>query len=135
MKKIENLLSTPENVAVTPFDAADYLTNDEIIVGYLEEALADPDPDMFLSALGDVLKAKGVANIAKATGLAREGLYRTCQPGKKPEFDTVVRILRAVGLTISFGCGPTVAETAKARKPPAVKRRGKRAAKAVEAVS
>ena len=91
----------PEDIEITPFDEADYLNSNEMIAGYLALSLEDPDPDIFLEALGDVMRAKGVANVAKATGLAREALYRTCQPGKKPQFDTIMRIMRALGFPLT----------------------------------
>ena len=130
MKKTsETPLFTPEELAVNPYDAAELLDSDEMIIGYLTESLADPDQDIFLKALGNVLRAKGVANVAEATGLARESLYRTCQPGKKPHFDTIMKILRAVGLTVTIGSGPAAGEPDKRKaKPPTVKRGRKREA-------
>ncbi len=83
-KTLETPLFTSEETEVTPYDAAEFLDSEEAIAEYLAESLEDPDPDIFLKALGAVLRAKGVANVAKETGLAREALYRTCQSGKKP---------------------------------------------------
>ncbi len=59
-----------------PFDAADYLDNDEVIAEYLSAAVEDPDPNVFLAALGDVAKARGMAQIAEDAGLGREGFER-----------------------------------------------------------
>lgn len=97
MKKYE---VRPEDIEITPYDTADYLDSDEMIVGYLTLALEDPDPGLFFDALGDAMRAKGVTNIAEVTGLAREGLYRTFNKGKKPQFETVLKIMRALGLTL-----------------------------------
>lgn len=58
------------------FDAAEYLDNDSVIAEYLSAAAEDPNPDVFVAALGDVAKARGIAQIAKASGLGRESLYK-----------------------------------------------------------
>ncbi len=123
-KTAENPLFTPEEIEVGVYDAAEFLDSDEAIAGYLAISLEDPDPDVFLKALGNALRAKGVANIAKETGLAREALYRTCRPGKKPHFDTVLKITRALGIPLGF---PAPAK----KNVPRSGRRGKREVAAV----
>ncbi|MCL2000411.1 MAG: putative addiction module antidote protein [Planctomycetes bacterium] len=103
MKNIYGPLPFTQNeIEVTPYDTAEFLDSEEAIAGYLAISLEDPDPDIFLKALENVLRVKGVANIAKKTGLAREALYRTCRPGKKPHFDTIMRITRAIGVPLGF---------------------------------
>lgn len=67
-----------------PFDTATYLDNDEVIAEYLSAAAEDPNPDVFLAALGDVAKARGMAQIAKAAGLGRESLYKALSRGMRP---------------------------------------------------
>jgi probable addiction module antidote protein len=57
-----------------PFDAAEYLDNDAVIAEYLSAAAEDPNPEVFVAALGNVAKARGMAQIAKETGLGRESL-------------------------------------------------------------
>ena len=59
-----------------PFDAAAYLDGDEMMAEYLTAAAEDPNPEVFLAALGDVAKARGMAQIAKEAGLGRESLYK-----------------------------------------------------------
>lgn len=81
-----------------PFDVADYLDNDEVIAEYLSAAVEDPNPDVFLAALGDVAKARGMAQIAKDTGLGRESLYKALNTGAHPRFETVSAVLRALGV-------------------------------------
>jgi probable addiction module antidote protein len=88
-------------IKLTPFDAADYLDNDETIDVYLTLALEDPNPDVFLAALGDVARAKGMTEIAKSSGLGRESLYKALAPGSKPRYDTVFRVLRALGVQLT----------------------------------
>ena len=60
----------------------------------------DPNPDVFLMAVADVAKAKGVGGIASATGLGRESLYKAFAPGAKPRYDTVLKVLRALGMQL-----------------------------------
>jgi probable addiction module antidote protein len=81
-----------------PIDAADYLSNDEVIAEYLTAAVEDPDPDVFLVALGDVAKARGMAQIAKDAGLGRESLYKALGAGAHPRYGTVNAVLRALGV-------------------------------------
>ncbi len=83
-----------------PFDASDYLDNEETIAEYLSAALENPDPDAFLTAVGDVAKARGIANVAAKAGLGRESLYKTLRSGAQPRFDTVRRLLTALGVRL-----------------------------------
>ena len=84
-----------------PFDAADYLTDEETIAEYLSAALEDPDPDLFLIAVRDVARARGMTQLARATGLGRESLYKALTPGAKPRYDTVLKIMRALGVKLT----------------------------------
>jgi probable addiction module antidote protein len=81
-----------------PFDVADYLDNDEVIAEYLSAAVEDSNPDVFLAALGDVAKARGMAQIAKDAGLGRESLYKALSTGAHPRYETVNAVLRALGV-------------------------------------
>ncbi len=85
---------------LTPFDPADFLDNDEAIAEYLSAALEDPDPDVFLMAVRDVARAKGMAQLAKDAGLGRESLYKALSPGAKPRYDTVLKLLTALGVKL-----------------------------------
>lgn len=85
----------------TPFDAADYLTDEATIAEYLTAALEDPDPDMFLVAVKDVARARGMAQLAKDTGLGRESLYKALAPGAKPRFETIMKVVHALGVKLS----------------------------------
>jgi probable addiction module antidote protein len=80
------------------FDAAAYLDNDSVIAEYLTAAAEDPNPDVFVAALGDVAKARGIAQIAKASGLGRESLYKTLTAGAHPRFETINSVLHALGV-------------------------------------
>jgi probable addiction module antidote protein len=81
-----------------PFDAAAYLDNDAVIAEYLSAAAEDPNPEVFVAALGDVAKARGMAQIAKDAGLGRESLYKTLSAGAHPRFETTNSVLHALGL-------------------------------------
>ena len=85
---------------LAPFDASDYLDNEETIAEYLAAALENPDQDAFLTAVRDIAKARGIADVAARAGLGRESLYKTLKPGAKPRFDTVRRLLSALGVKL-----------------------------------
>ncbi|QAU22954.1 putative addiction module antidote protein [Dyella sp. M7H15-1] len=86
---------------ITPFDAAEYLDNEKVIAAYIKEVMETGDYDLLLSALGDVAKARGMTDIAKASGLSRESLYKAVRPGSKPQYETVDRIIHALGLKLT----------------------------------
>ena len=83
-------------------DAANYLDNDVMIVEYLKAAAEDKNPEMFLVALEDVARVKGMTEVAKRTGLGRESLYKALRPGSHPQYQTISSVLRAVGVKITF---------------------------------
>jgi probable addiction module antidote protein len=95
----------------TRFDAADYLDTEERQVAYIAAALEAGDADFVRDALGLVARARGMAEIARKAGLNRESLYKALGESGNPEFGTVMRIVRALGLTLSArpaAPGPTV---------------------------
>ena len=82
------------------FDTSDFLDDDEVIAEYLTAALEESDPDVFLTAIGQVAKARGMARIADRTGLGRESLYKALAPGAKPRYDTVLKVLQSLGVKL-----------------------------------
>ncbi|MFZ0287292.1 MAG: addiction module antidote protein [Terriglobales bacterium] len=82
------------------FDAAAYLDDDAVIAEYLSAAAEDPNPDVFVAALGDVAKARGMAQIAKEAGLGRESLYKALSAGAHPRFETINSVLHALGVKL-----------------------------------
>jgi len=84
------------------WDAAETLKTKEDIAAYLDAVLEDGDPDLLKAALGDIARAKGMTEIAKAAGLGRANLYKALSPDGNPEFATVVRVLRALGLRLTI---------------------------------
>jgi probable addiction module antidote protein len=83
------------------FDVIQYLDSEEVIAEYLAAAMENENPDVFLAALSDVAKARGIAKLAKDTGLGRESLYKVFSPGSKPRFETIVKIAKALGVPLS----------------------------------
>ena len=83
---------------ITKFDVTEHLDNEEVIAEYLAAAMEDSDPNVFLAALADVAKARGMAQLAKDSGLSRESLYKSLAPGAKPRFETIVKITKALGV-------------------------------------
>jgi probable addiction module antidote protein len=93
-------MAKAKRIDVAQFDASEYLDDEETIAEYLAAALENPDPDAFLVAVRDVAKARGIANVAARAGLGRESLYKTMQPGAKPRFETVRRLLLALDVKL-----------------------------------
>lgn len=86
---------------ISKFDAVDYLDSEEMIAEYLTAALEDENPDVFLAALADVAKARGISAIAQSTGLGRESLYKALAPGAKPRYDTILKVLHSLGVKLT----------------------------------
>jgi probable addiction module antidote protein len=86
--------------AVAAFDAADYLEDDEMMAEYLSAALEDPNPDVFLMAVRDVARARGMAKLADDAGVGRESLYKALRPGAKPRYETVAKLVKALGMQL-----------------------------------
>ncbi len=88
-------------VKVSDFDPSAFLDNDEVIAEYLTAALEDDNPEVFLAAIGNVAKAKGMSAIARDAELGRESLYKAFAPGAKPRYDTVMKVLRSLGVKLN----------------------------------
>ena len=84
-----------------PFDAADYLDDEATIAEYITAALEDSNPDVFLTAVRDLARARGMAQLAKDAGLGRESLYKALTLGAKPCCDTMLKLLHALGVKLS----------------------------------
>jgi probable addiction module antidote protein len=82
------------------WDAAEHLETEDDMAAYLEAALEDGDPALVAAALGDIARAKGMSWIARETGLGRENLYKALSPDGNPEFSTVLKVVRALGLRL-----------------------------------
>ncbi len=80
------------------FDMASFLDSDEAIAEYLSQVLADGDSDELLAAIGHIAKAHGISQIARDSGIARDSLYKALSPGSKPRFETIIKVLSALGV-------------------------------------
>lgn len=91
------------NIHPAPFDSSSYLDSEEAINAYLNEILSENDPDLFLMAIGNIAKARGIAKVAADSGLGRESLYKAFAPGAKPRYDTVYKVIQALGIRFTVG--------------------------------
>jgi probable addiction module antidote protein len=85
----------------SPFDAADCLYDVETIAHYITAALEDPNPDVFVNAVRDVARVRGMAQLAKYARHGRESLYKALTPGAKSRYDTMRKLLHALGVKLS----------------------------------
>jgi len=86
----------------TTFDVSEYLKDEASVAAYLSAIVEEGDPRLLLSAIGDIAKARGMSKIASESGLGRESLYKALNSGAKPRFDTILRVLSALGVNIVF---------------------------------
>ncbi len=84
-------------MGTSKFDIADYLDSNEMIVEYLNEVLAEGNDSDIITAIGNIAKAIGMTKIAEETGLSRTSLYKALSEGAKPQFSTIMKVLKAVG--------------------------------------
>ena len=82
------------------WDAAEHLKTNKDITAYLDAALQDGDTAVVAAALGDIARAKGMMQIARRAGLGRASLYKALSPDGHPEFATVLKVVRALGLKL-----------------------------------
>ncbi len=85
----------------TPFDVADHIETPDDAAHYLDAVLADGDASEIAEALGVVARSQGMAAIAEESGLSRETLYRTLSDAGNPRLETLIGVLRAMGLRLS----------------------------------
>jgi len=93
MKKMQKLKA---------FDITRYLDSEEAMAEYLSQVLEDGDNAELIRALGHIAKAKGMATVAKDSGLGRESLYKALSEGSQPRFDTITKVINALGLKMSI---------------------------------
>jgi probable addiction module antidote protein len=88
-------------VVTRPYDSARYLDSDEAIAAFLEAAFETDDPAFIAHAFGIVARARGMTQIAKDAGLSRESLYRALGEAGNPEFATILKVAKALGLRLT----------------------------------
>ena len=82
------------------FDMAEYLRTDEGVANYLTLVLEENDPAELTHALGNIARARGMTDVARASGLTREALYKALRPTSHPRFDTIAKVCTALGLKL-----------------------------------
>ena len=92
---------SPGASRTTESDPGTFLDDDAVVAEYLTAALEDDNPDVFLAAVGHVVKARGMSAIAERAGLGRESLYKALAPGAKPRYDTVLKVLHSLGVKLT----------------------------------
>lgn len=85
----------------TKWDVAEFLDSEKRIALFLEAAFEAGDPSLIAAALGDVARARGMTQMAKDTGVSREALYRALSKEGRPEFNTILKVMKAFGLRLS----------------------------------
>ncbi|MBW4483661.1 MAG: putative addiction module antidote protein [Tildeniella torsiva UHER 1998/13D] len=88
------------HIQTFPWDAADHLETPKDMAAYLEAALEEGDPALIVTVLGDIARSKGMTHIARETGLGRESLYKALSSEGNPEFGTVIKVIKALGLQL-----------------------------------
>jgi len=123
-QKIEKM-----DLGLKPFDAAEYLDDEETIAGYLTDALESNDPAQIAEAIGTVARARGMAEVAQSAGVSRESLYRSLSKKGNPELATLIGVMKACGLRLTATSvklktvkSPAKSTTTRVRK---LKRRGR----------
>lgn len=84
------------------FDITRHLDTEESMAEYLSQVLEDGDSDELIRALGHIAKAKGMAQVANASGLGRESLYKALSEGSQPRFETITKVIQALGFKMSI---------------------------------
>lgn len=84
-------------MGTSKFDIADYLDSNEMIAEYLNTALEEGNDTEIVAAIGNVARAIGMTKIAEETGMSRPSLYKALSDGAKPQFSTIIKVLKAVG--------------------------------------
>ena len=82
------------------FDAAEYLNSEADVAAYLTTVLEENDPALLAAAIGDIARARGMSQVAKDSGIAREALYKALRPGSEPRFETISRVSAALGVRL-----------------------------------
>ena len=87
-------------IATKPWDPAGHIRDDADVAAYIEAALEDGDHRVVAAVLGDIARAKGMTQVARDAGLGRESLYKSLSSDGNPEFSTVLRVLKALGIRL-----------------------------------
>ena len=89
-------------VTTRTWDASEYLDDPEMIHEYLKAVMEDGDSELLLAAIGDVAKAQGMSEISRKTNLSRQNLYKALSPNSSPKFETVKKVIEALGCKLAI---------------------------------
>ena len=89
-------------VTISDWDASKFLNNEDDIIAYLNAVMEYDDPALFQQAIGNVAKARGMAQVAKDAGVDRESLYKSLSPSGNPSFGTIMKVVRSLGGRITI---------------------------------
>jgi len=92
-------------IKVSKFDIAEYLDDELMIEEYLNNALEEGKTEDLITAIGHIAKAKGMTKIASETGMSRPSLYKALSKGSKPQFETIHKVIKAMGGNLSVSMG------------------------------
>jgi len=95
-------------ITTKPWDIQDYLTVHDDMVAYLDAAFEDGDVDLIVAAIGDVARARGMSELARETGLTREGLSKSLKQGGNPRLRTLLPVLKVLGLKVQVVPAKTI---------------------------
>ncbi|MNH32186.1 hypothetical protein D3C79_926100 [compost metagenome] len=98
------------NIKLTKWDSVDHLKTEEDMAFYLEACLEESDPALFAAALGDIARARGMAQLARDTGLTREGLYKALSAEGNPSLATIMKVMAALGVRLHAEVLPRIAK-------------------------
>jgi probable addiction module antidote protein len=87
-----------DKISTRPYDIAGKLEDDAYVVLYIQAAFEDGDHAVIVNAIGNIARARGMSRIARATGLGRANLYRALSPEGNPEFFTILKVVKALGM-------------------------------------
>lgn len=89
-----------KKISLKKWNVVEHLKTDEDMALYLEACLEEGDPTLVTAALGDIARARGMSQVARDAGMSRESLYRSLSPDGDPEFATVLKVIKALGMQL-----------------------------------
>jgi probable addiction module antidote protein len=91
-----------KKIKTRPFDVANYLNDEQDIAEYMRQVLEEGDPAELGAALGAIARTRGMTDLARDTGLSREGLYKSLSGERAPSTDTLFKVLKALGYKLTL---------------------------------
>lgn len=89
-----------EKIQTLPWDPAEHLETEEDMAAYLNVALEDGDPRLIMAVLGDIARARRMGSVSQNADMSRESIYKSLTLDGNPEFATVIKVVRALGLRL-----------------------------------